>query len=394
MQVCLSAYDAHCALGRGVDACVDQLLAGGVAVGQRQFDDLNEPLTLPYFGIPAAGDNDADNEPDLYRCLNQIAAGVLAKAGLDAAARQRTAILLGSSSFDVQVSEQRYQADLQERGDAAVPMPIVGYGKLAERLASELALSEYRFTYSTACTSSANALLYGQRLISAGLVDHALVIGLEWRNLTSILGFAGLGLLSPTASMRPFQSGRDGLLLGEAIGCVLLSHPQYAATNTPRLAGGAIATDNHSLTAANIDGSELAMVIRLALQDSGIESAQIKGIKAHATASLKNDEAESAAIRQVLGDTPPPLFALKPFCGHTLGACGALELALTLGCMSRGVLPGNRNIQCDESLGISLLGETIPADSGYYLLNSFAFGGNNNALVIHYSGSEAPPCAS
>ncbi|PKM30573.1 MAG: beta-ketoacyl synthase [Gammaproteobacteria bacterium HGW-Gammaproteobacteria-11] len=394
MHVSLSAYDAYCALGRGIETCVDQLLAGGVAVGQRQFDGLNEALTLPYFAIPAGSEHGSDSGPDLYHMLSQVAGGVLVNSGLDATARQRTAILLGSSSFDVQVSEQRYQADLLQRGDAAVPMPIVGYGKLADRLANELALSPYRFTYSTACTSSANALLYGQRLISAGLVEHALVIGLEWRNLTSILGFAGLGLLSPTASMRPFQSGRDGLLLGEAIGCVLLSHPQHAATGAPRLAGGAIATDNHSLTAANVDGIDLARVIRQALLDSGINSAEIKGIKAHATASLKNDEAESAAIRQVLGDTPPPLFALKPFCGHTLGASGALELALTLGCLARGVLPGNQRVQCDESLGISLLSDTIIAESGYYLLNSFAFGGNNNALVIHHPGSEAPTCAS
>ena len=394
MQVCLSAFDAYCALGRGIDSCVDQLLAGGVAVGQRQFKQLNEPLTLPYFAIPQVDANAPDNEPDVYRCLQQIAANVLAKAGLDDAARQRTAVLLGSSSYDVHVSEQLYQADLPQRGDDAVPMPVIGYGRLAEQLGDELGLSAYRFSYSTACTSSANALLYGQRLISAGLVDHALVIGLEWQNLTSILGFAGLGLLSPSKRMRPFERDRDGLLLGEAIGCVLLSHPQQAPANAPRLAGGAIATDNHSLTAANVDGVELARVIRQALQDSGIDSNQITGIKAHATASLKNDEAESSAIRQVLGDNPPALFALKPFCGHTLGASGALELALMLGCLARGVLPGNPGAQSDDSLGITLLNENSHAESGYYLLNCFAFGGNNNVLVIHYPGSEASTCAS
>lgn len=390
MEACLSAHDAYCALGRGIDSCVERLLAGGVAVGQRHFDQLSEPLTLPYFAIPPAD----THTPDVYRSLHEIAANVLAKAGLDDKARQRTAILLGSSSYDVHVSEQLYQADLPQRGDAAVPMAVIGYGRLVENLGNELGLSAYRFSYSTACTSSANALLYGQRLISAGLVDHALVIGLEWRNLTSILGFAGLGLISPSERMRPFQHDRDGLLLGEAIGCVLLSHPHQAPANTPRLAGGAIATDNHSLTAANVDGVELAGVIRQALQDSGIDRMQIKGIKAHATASLKNDEAEASAIRQVLGDSPPALFALKPFCGHTLGASGALELALMLGCLARGVLPGNPGAQSDESLGIKLLNQHITADSGYYLLNCFAFGGNNNVLVVHYPGSEAPACAS
>lgn len=394
MQVCLSAYDAYCGLGRGIDSCVDQLLAGGVAVGQRHFDQLNEPLTLPYYAIPSAETDDPDSDADVYRCLNRIATDVLNKAGLDGAARQRTAVLLGSSSYDVHVSEQLYQNDLLQRGDDAVPMAVIGYGRLVEQLGDELGLSAYRFSYSTACTSSANALLYGQRLISAGLVDHALVIGLEWRNLTSILGFAGLGLISPSARMRPFERDRDGLLLGEAISCVLLSHPQQASADAPRLAGGAIATDNHSLTAANVDGVELARVIRLALQDSGIDSSQITGIKAHATASLKNDEAESTAIRQVLGDSPPALFALKPFCGHTLGASGVLELALMLGCLARGVLPGNPGAQSDDSLGITLLNENSIADRGYYLLNCFAFGGNNNVLVIHYPGKGDAACAS
>lgn len=386
MQVCIAAYDACCALGADVDSAVEQLLAGGVQVTQRHFAALNEPLTLPCFSMPA-GDS-----PTPYAGLQQLAAGVLDKAGLDRTARKNTAILLGSSSFDVNVSEQRYQADLLTRGDAAVPMPIVGYGKLANRLANELALGDYRLTYSTACTSSANALLYGQRLIRAGLVKHALVIGLEWSNLTSILGFAGLGLLSPSARMRPFEPDRDGLLLGEGIGCVLLSHPDDKAGKV-HLAGGAIATDNHSLTAANIDGMELTQVMRLALQDSGVQPAQIRAIKAHATASLKNDEAESTAICRVMGSKPPPLFALKPYCGHTLGACGALELALTLGCLSRGLLPGSPGAKADPALGVNLLDQPTPASSGYYLLNAFAFGGNNNALVIHYASTGAATCS-
>ncbi|HEY7885683.1 MAG TPA: beta-ketoacyl synthase N-terminal-like domain-containing protein [Cellvibrionaceae bacterium] len=382
MPATIHAYDAHCALGRGTDACVDALLAGGQPPGVRHYDFLREPLSLPYFAMPPAAG-------DIYQTLNRVATGVLNKAGLSPSARQRTAVLLGSSSFDVQVSEDLYREDLTRRGAAAVPMPIIGYGKLADRLATELELGDYRYTYSTACTSSANALLYGQRLITAGLADHALVIGLEWGNHTSVLGFAGLGLISPSGAMHPFDSDRDGLLLGEAIGCVLLSGMDAAPAGLPHLAGGAIGTDNHSLTAANIDGVELSRVITSALQDSGIEASALKGIKAHATASLKNDEAEAAAVKGVLGDKLPTVFALKPFCGHTLGASGALELALTLGCLARGQLPGNPGVRNDGGLGINLLRETTIAPEGYYLFNCFAFGGNNNAFVIYHPAAEA-----
>lgn len=380
MQVAIRAYDAHCALGRGARACAKKLLAGGVSPTVRHFDQLLEPLSLPWFAMPG-GDG------DLYQTLTEVVGHCLDSAGLDREARRRTAVLLGSSSFDVQVSEARYRDDLALRGVAAGSMPIVGYGKLANRLATEFELSAYHYTYSTACTSSANALLYGQRLIAAGRVDHALVVGLEWRNHTSILGFQGLGLLSPSGAMHPFDSNRDGLLLGEGIGCILLSHPQRASAQLPRLAGGAIGTDNHSLTAANVDGEQLSRVIARALSDSEITTDALVGIKAHATASLKNDEAEAAAIKRVLGEKLPPVFALKPWCGHTLGASGALELAITLACLDGGNMPINTRARNDGELGIALQREAMPAPAGYYLFNCFAFGGNNNALVIHHPGA-------
>ena len=380
MAVTISAYDAHCALGRGAHECARRLLDGGVEPVHRSFNHLREPLSLPWFAMPGGEDG-------LYTTLGDIAGRLLQSTGLTASERRRTAVLLGSSSFDVQVSETRYREDLAHRGEDAVSMPIVGYGKLANRLADELQLSDCHYTYSTACTSSANALLYGQRLIEAGRVDHALVVGLEWRNHTSILGFQGLGLISPSGAMHPFDSNRDGLILGEGIGAILLS--RSGADHLPRLVGGAIGTDNHSLTAANVDGLQLSRVIERALRDSNIVPADLVAIKAHATASLKNDEAEAAALRRVLGAQLPPVFALKPLCGHTLGASGALELALTLACLAVEQLPVNRGARNDGGLGVHLQREPLPAPAGHYLFNCFAFGGNNNALVIRHPGGEA-----
>ncbi len=381
MAVTIRAYDAHCALGQDADTCAACLLAGGVNPVHRAFNQLREPLSLPWFAMPGGGG-------DIYACLGDLTERLLQKAGLSDAERQRTAVLLGSSSFDVQVSEARYREDIKHRGDAAVSMPIVGYGKLANRLAAELRLSDCHYTYSTACTSSANALHYGRRLIESGRVDHALVVGLEWRNHTSILGFQGLGLISPSGAMHPFDSNRDGLILGEGIGAIVLS--RAGADHLPQLTGGAIGTDNHSLTAANVDGLQLSRVIERALGDSGITPDQLVAVKAHATASLKNDEAEAAALHRVLGEPLPPVFALKPLCGHTLGASGALELAITLACLAAGHLPVNRGARNDGGMGVQLQREPMPAPAGHYLFNCFAFGGNNNALVIHHPGGEVP----
>nr|WP_254722352.1 beta-ketoacyl synthase N-terminal-like domain-containing protein [Gilvimarinus xylanilyticus] len=314
---------------------------------------------------------------------------LLERAQLSRTERRRTALLMGSSSFDVHISESQYRRELNTLGpEQALPMPIVGYGKIAQHLADQLALGPHRYAYSTACTSSANALLYAARLLQQDQADHALVLGCEHLNATSALGFYGLGLISPRGEMAPFDARRDGLILGEGTGALLLSKPSQTPASERRwqLAGGAIGTDNYSLTAAHVSGKEIAKVIRAALADADITAADIAAIKLHGTASLLNDEAEAAALHQVFA-TLPQGFALKPYVGHTLGACGALETALTLGSLARGTLPDNPRALGDGELAVPLLKEKRPAQPGYYLLNCFAFGGNNNALIIRDQGA-------
>lgn len=386
MSTYIRDIEAHCALGAGLETGVEELLAGRRHLGRIDCEHQNDPVTLPYFAQPGAP------EPaTFFATLSEQCDRSLARAGLtDAASRRRTAVLLGSSSFDVQVSEQHYHEDLARRGpEQALPMPIVGYGKLAQRLTRELGLSPLCQTYSTACTSSANAMLYGHRLIEAGLLDHALVVGLEYRNQTSLLGFHSLGLISPSHSLQPFGRDRDGLLLGEGLGLVLLSRQAPASGPRWQLLGGAVRTDNHSLTAAHSDGIELAQVIDEALRDSELAPQAIRAVKVHGTASLANDEAEAAALTRVFGGHRPLAFGLKPWVGHTLGACGALEAALTLGCLARGRHPGRPDYAPDPGLDVTLAPEAGRAPEGAYLFNCFAFGGNNNALVLDYRAGEA-----
>jgi 3-oxoacyl-[acyl-carrier-protein] synthase I len=384
MPTFIHYVDSHCALGRGLKPSVAGVLAAERPVSELAFDQLRDPMRLPYFALP-----EDTSGHDFYQQLESVCAAAL--NGLDTAQRRRTALLLGSSSFDVQVSESLYRADLNRRGsEQAVPMPIVGYGKLAKQLGDKFGLSSQRHSYSTACTSSANAILYAHRMLTAGLVDHALVLGLERFNHTSVLGFYGLGLISPGGAMRPFAQDRDGLLLGEAMGLLLLSRDKPASGKPQlRLCGGAIGTDNYSLTAANADGRQLAQVIEQALADSDIAADDLVGIKSHGTASLKNDEAEAAALQRVFNGSTPPAFALKPFIGHTLGACGAVETALTLGCLSRGKMPANPGTELDPTLAVHLTKSVQTAPKGPYLFNCFAFGGNNNALVIDLENAGA-----
>lgn len=381
MATFIHHMDAHCALGLGLQPSVAGVLAAEQPITELAFDQLRDPVRIPYCALPEDTTGD-----DLYQHLERVCAGAL--GGLSAQQRKRTALLLGSSSYDMQVAEAHYRNDLARRGpEQAVPMPIVGYGKLAQRLGDSFGLSLQRHSYSTACTSSANAILYGHRMLAAGLVDYALVLGVERVNHTSVLGFHGLALISPTQRMRPFARERDGLLLGEAVGALLLSRDApMAGAPRLRLCGGAIGTDNHSLTAANADGQQLAQVIRAALADSQLRAQELVGVKVHGTASLKNDEAEAAALSAVFGGSLPTAFTLKPFIGHTLGASGALETALTLGCLAQGKLPANPGLRPDPKLAVALNQAVQPAPQGPYLFNCFAFGGNNNALIISLEG--------
>jgi 3-oxoacyl-[acyl-carrier-protein] synthase-1 len=126
----------------------------------------------------------------------------------------------------------------------------------------------------------------------------------------------------------------------------------------------------------------VAWVIEKALQNAGLTPRDVTAIKTHGTASLLNDEAEAAGIRRVF-TAPPPLAALKPWLGHTLGACGVNELLLFMAAADQGFLIATPGIGVgDEKLGLTLNQAPCDLPRGYYLLNYFGFGGNNTALIV------------
>lgn len=321
-----------------------------------------------------------DIDTRLTRSLDLALQQALDAANLNAREQREMALFVGSSSFDISVSEYRYQQAQQVRGTA---IPLDGspsFGKLADTLRQRYGLYGPEFSFNTACTSSANALWYASRLLASGAIRHALIIGVELINDITALGFHGLGLLTPSV-MRPFDKARNGLVLGEAVSALVLG---AGAATDYRLWGGANLCDTHSMSAANADGSTVASVIRQALHEARIAPADIGSIKVHGTASLLNDEAEAAGLLQVFPKLPP-VCALKPFLGHTLGACGLTELILLWQSLSASTpfLPATPGIASDVGeLGLHLTQTTITPAEGACLLNYFGFGGNNTALVI------------
>lgn len=367
----------HTCLGQGVAANVDALF-GAPPKPQTTMVPLGAGAeatpTLLLSGTPLE-----NIEERLWRVVEAVAAEALDAAKLTAAERRETVLLLGTSSVDISVAEAIYKRELSEGRDAHPLTANSSIGNLAERLRLRFGLAGPDYTLSTACTAAANAVVYGDALIQSDRTRFALVMGVEVFNIITALGFHGLGLLAPDG-MKPFDKERRGLVLGEGCSAVVMGAKRGDAHF--HLRGSANLCDIYGISTANPDGSTVAGVIHMALEDAKLRPEQIAGIKTHGTASLLNDEAEAAGMRTAF-PMLPPVCALKPFIGHTFGACGSNELILFCGLAERGYFPAAPGVCAEPSdLDIMLAQKPAPLEPGVFLLNFFGFGGNNTSLVI------------
>lgn len=381
-QTGIAACGVTSHLGIGLEAHCRALRDGASASQLRSLQEFAEVMALDtnYLTVPDSPD---DPLAHLHFLIDQAIDDLLLNHALSESERATMPVFLGSSCWGIGVAEALYEEALANN-DNPIPLPLDGFFQISSHLHTRWGFTGPDFAFNTACTSSANALLSAAQGINAGLYEQALVLGVEAYNLTTSAGFAAMQLLSPD-EMRPFDVKRNGLVLGEGCAALLLKKDTANALSV-HLCGGATACDTYSISASNPDGSEIAAVIEGALDNAGIASSQLQAIKAHGTASPLNDVAEAAAMRAVFGEQLPPFFCLKPAIGHTLGACGALEVALLAGFLDRATLPASSGFyQSDPELkGIAPQREALSASPGYYMANFFGFGGNNSALVLHY----------
>ena len=365
-----------CGLGDSPRDCCENLKQSQVKTRSVSLESY-DVRDLPYFLIEDAPDLNRNRVSDM---VDRQIQNIIDQQGLTKAQLARTGLFVGSSSFSVGLSEAMLAEDIENGVETPLFLPLIGYGYHAEKVRQKFGLSDHIYTYATACTSSVNALLYADKFLEQNIIDHAIVVGYEFFNRTTALGFSGLELVSASAKLSPFDSSRDGLVLGE--GCTSLLLSREKKQSSVRFLAGACNTDNYSLTAANVDGSTIASVVEKAISNAEISSTSVKAVKAHGTASIMNDEAEAAGLLRVF-DSVPPIFALKPYVGHTLGGCGALETALTIMALEDGFIPANPGVAVEiDELGVKLNQANLTAESGHYLLNFFAFGGNNTSVVI------------
>jgi 3-oxoacyl-[acyl-carrier-protein] synthase I len=358
------------ALGRGLPAHARALAEGRAQPARSPVSFMGQPLSFHFAADPA-------EEGVSFRRLIETAVGdALADAALPPEATARMGLFIGSTCLDLPLHEAAYAATYA-RGDVpAVKEP--GYGNLARHVAGRFGVHGPQYTLSTACSSSANAVLYARAMLAAGRLDHALVVGAEGYNRLSLLGFAGLMLLT-RSEYRPFDRARDGLVLGEGVGAIVLG--REARPGAAAVIGGATACDPSSPTSSSAE--RVAEVIQAALADAGLAPGDITAIKAHGTGTQANDASEGLAVARVFAGAPPPITSIKPAVGHTLGACGALELLGMLACWREGFLPPTPGFRdADAALGVAPQARAQPLGGGAMLCNFIGFGGNNTSLVL------------
>jgi 3-oxoacyl-[acyl-carrier-protein] synthase-1 len=379
-SVHLTGFGLHTTLARGLDANVAALNRAPLSPREVPVRFGDEERLIPYYVLAEAPLEQLEER--FERALHGVIDEALQRARLSRAERRAMGFFLGSSCGEMPVLETQYRRDLQISRDALPMLQTSSMGNLANRLRAPFGIQGPDYSYYTACTASANALLAATNMIRAGRLQHAIVVGVEMFNVMTALGFSGLQLITRDI-MRPFDRRRGGLVPGEGCGAVVLSAEPSGSAWT--MLGGANLCDTHSISATNPDGSAVADVIRRALQLCGLGAEDIAALKAHGTASLLNDEGEVAGLRRVFAEIPP-VCALKPYIGHTFGACGIVELALFCTSIDRGVLPATPGICAgDSDLEITLNQAPRPQGPGKFMMNYFGFGGSNTSLIVSRS---------
>jgi 3-oxoacyl-[acyl-carrier-protein] synthase-1 len=296
----------------------------------------------------------------------------------------RTGIIIGTTA-DSMTNIELYLKDFLENDSKNEFIESQDWGGSTEIIADELGISGYQTTINTACSSAANAIMTGARMIKHNLLDRVLVGGTDALSKVMLNGFHALMIVDRDIC-KPFDRERKGLNLGEGAAFLLLESERLAQKKKVicELSGYGNSNDAHHLTAQSPDGEGVAMAMELALIESGLEAKDIHYINAHGTGSENNDLSEIRGLEKVFGSHAPAFSSTKPFTGHTLGSSGALEAVFSILSIQHQLIFPNLNFthQMKET---KLKPETNLIRSQpvkHVLSNSLGFGGNNTSLIF------------
>ncbi|TIN09366.1 beta-ketoacyl-[acyl-carrier-protein] synthase family protein [Mesorhizobium sp.] len=396
-RVVITGIGGLCGLGTNVPAIWDEMRAGRSAIGpivNSELHDLKirvgcEIRTLPDHGI----DRKQVVSMDRFSLLATIAAREAAQqAGLSlhAGNTYRMGSIVGVGVCGWEAIEESYRAILLEGKNRTgiFTVPKVMPGAAAGHVSMNLGLRGPVFGITSACSSSNHAIASAVDQIRLGRADVMLAGGTDAPLVWGILkGWEALRVLAPD-TCRPFSADRQGLVLGEGAGMVVLETYEHAmargATILAEIAGAGLSGDASDIVAPTVEGPEAAM--RFCLVDARLNPEDIDYINAHGTGTKANDQIETAAIKRVFGDHAHRLSisSTKSMHAHCLGASGALELIACVMAIREGIVPPTANFRetdadCDLDITPNVARERKVRAA---ISNGFAFGGTNAVLAF------------
>ncbi len=357
-------------------------------------------------GIAPAIDGREVLPPTEVRCVDRFVLLALAAADdaiADAGLRigtdvdpRRVAVVLATGGGGLETFEQQSHRRLERGRPAVSPYLLPGMlsNMAAARIAIKYGIRGYSSAIVTACAAGAQAIAEALRLIRADEADVVVCGGSESSlHPTIAAAFANSRALAagwddPTQSSRPFDTGRNGFVLGEGSAVLVVERADHAAARGAAgyadLLGWGASTDAHHPTMPRPDGEGAADSMRAALRSAALAPSDIDYVNAHGTGTKLGDSAEAAALRTVFGAGQPAVSSTKGATGHLLGAAGAVEAAVSVLALSGGLLPPTANLESpDPSHELDhVRGSARPAAVRHVLSNSFAFGGHNVSLVF------------
>lgn len=392
--IVITGYGILSALGNDHDTTLSALINGTGGIGairhlatsHTEFpvgevkmtnEEMEQELSLP-----------ADSVTTRTALMGMIAldrAVSMAQLNHESGSQNSIAFISGTTVGGMDRSEQHY-LDFLAGDDFKQYISTHDCGACSEMIASRHDIFNFVATPSTACSSAANAIILGARMLLSGQSDIVIAGGSECITKFHLNGFNTLMILD-REHCRPFDRDRAGLNLGEGAAYLVMERQSHAARRgvTPivELAGWGNACDAYHQTASSDDGEGAYLAMKQAVERACINPDNVGYINAHGTGTPNNDISETRAMQRLFGDNVPPVSSTKSSTGHTTSASGAIESVITIMAMTNDFLPANIGFSTPIDGGISPISTPkLNTCVDYALCNSFGFGGNDSSLLF------------
>ncbi len=393
MQVFIAGKGAISAIGNNVQENLASLRSGQSGVAKITILTTRYAETLPAAEVKLTNQELSllsglsPNEPRTALLSLVAAKEAIADADIPDFGKWRTGFISANTVGAMDKTETIYKYFIEDSNtDKLLEEDPYDAGYVTELVANALGIKDHITTISTACSSSANTMAYGARLIKTNQLDIVVAGGCDAMSRFTLNGFNSLMILDNKPCM-PYDENRMGLNLGEGAGYVVLVSEKVAATlakkPTATLSGYANANDAFHQTASSPEGRGNFMAMQGALEMSGLATKDISYINLHGTGTSNNDLSEGVAIQRLFGEVPKAS-STKTYTGHTLGACAGIEAVYSILAIENGIIYPNLRFETQmkelDFTPVTELLENVAVSN--VMSNSFGFGGNCSSVIF------------